>query len=820
MAEYNVSVIAQILGKATIRNDFLISSILYDSRKIYSPAGSVFFAISGDRHDGHNFIHDVYERGVRNFVISRPDNFVEKYPEANFIIVNNSLSALQELAAFHRQKFNIPIVAITGSNGKTIVKEWLYYTLASVKNITRSPKSYNSQIGVPLSLWLLEKENNLGIIEAGISYPGEMEKLGKMILPETGIFTNIGEAHQENFKSQDQKVDEKLKLFSSCKAIIYCKDHVLIHESIKKCESLKNASLVSWSMNEEAFLRILKITKGVKQSTIQALNSGQNMSITIPFSDNASVENAIHIWVYLLHTGQFNPHTLEQFKTLPPVAMRLELKKGIKNCTIINDSYNSDITSLSIALDTLNMQSQHPKKTIILSDLYQTGMKEVALYSNISKLLSEKKISLLIGIGSALSKNRQLFTCPSQFFRTTEEFLYQIPNIQFQNEAILIKGSRQFEFEKISAALEEKKHRTRLEINLNALVENLNFYRSLIGDETKIMVMVKALSYGSGSYEIANILQYQRVNYLGVAIADEGVELRKAGITIPVMVMNPEPESFDLMIRYRLEPEIYSFSILRAFEEAVIRNQEIGYPLHLKIDTRMHRLGFQEQDIETLINFLRNNKNVTVISVFSHLAASDESEHDDFTRKQISLFTGITDRIFKELGYSFIRHILNSSGIERFPEAKFEMVRLGIGLYGFSPRNQSKLRNVSSLKSTVLQVKKVGANQSIGYGRAGKTNKEITIGIVPIGYADGLNRKLGNKTGKFLINHNFAPVVGNICMDMCMIDITGIDAKEGDEVVIFGDEYPVTELAGELGTIPYEILTGISERVKRIYYHE
>jgi alanine racemase len=532
------------------------------------------------------------------------------------------------------------------------------------------------------------------------------------------------------------------------------------------------------------------------------------------------VENAIHVCAYLLQSGQFNKQTAAQMKSLPPVAMRLELKKGINRCTLINDSYNSDINSLAIALDTLNMQSQHERRLVILSDLFQTGMKEELLYKKIAALLKEKKVTRFVGIGPALSRNKQLFDLPATFYETTESFLSVVSSLLLQDEAILIKGSRQFEFEKISSALEEKKHNTRLEINLNALVSNLNYYRSLLREDTMMMVMVKALSYGSGSYEIANVLQFQRVDYLGAAIADEGAELRNAGITVPIMVMNPDHGSFDMIIRNRLEPEIFNFNSLKLFEQAVIRNQETGYPVHLKIDSGMHRLGFLEEETDKLCGHLKNNRNIIVKSVFSHLAATDEPVHDKFSVRQINAFVKIAARITGALGYPVIRHILNSSGIERFPEAQFEMVRLGIGIYGFSPSNQKKLRNVHSLKSTILQMKLVRANETVGYGRAGKAKKDTVIGVVPVGYADGLDRRLGRGIGKLLINDKFAPVIGNICMDMCMVDLTGIGAQEGDEVLIFGDKYPMTEMAKQLDTIPYEILTGISHRVKRIYYHE
>ncbi|MFO7656461.1 MAG: bifunctional UDP-N-acetylmuramoyl-tripeptide:D-alanyl-D-alanine ligase/alanine racemase [Bacteroidales bacterium] len=820
MAEYFVSEIAQLTGRAIIRKDVVVRNLLYDSRRINSPEDSLFMAITGERHNGHDYIGDLYSKGVRNFLVSEERDFTNSFPQANFIFVNNTLETLQKLASLHRKKFNIPVVAVTGSNGKTIVKEWLYHVLEAEYNIVRSPKSYNSQVGVPLSLWLMGSENTLGIFEAGVSRPGEMDKLGQMILPETGIFTNIGEAHQENFAGLKHKIQEKLRLFYSCNTLIYCKDQELVHETILENENLSHVSLFTWSVKDDAQVRIVKLVKEPGRCTIQAESGGKTFKAEIPFTDHASVENAMHVLAFLIWSGRINSNTVRQLSTLPPIAMRLELKKGINNCTIINDSYNSDINSLSIALDTLQTQSQHSRKTVILSDIYQTGRNEKGLYSEISRLLSEKEITGFIGIGAALVRNRDLFSVPSRFFAHTDDFISNYNPALFQNEAILLKGSRQFEFEKVSSLLEEKKHRTRLEINLNALVDNLNFYRSLLNENTKIMVMVKALSYGSGSYEIASVLQYQRVDYLGVAIADEGIALRNAGITIPIMVMNPEPESFDLMIRYRLEPEIYSFALLSTFSQAVVRNQEAGYPVHVKIDTEMHRLGFQEEDMIELTGFLKHSRNMVVKSVFSHLAASDDNAHDEFTLRQVSLFQKYTGEIQRALGYTFIRHILNSSGIERFAATQFDMVRLGIGLYGFSPLYQSKLRNVSTLKSTILQIKKVKANDTIGYGRAGKTGRNITIGIVPIGYADGLNRKLSNGAGTFLVRNKPVPITGNICMDMCMVDLTGTDAAEGDEVIIFGDDCPMTKLATQLGTIPYEILTGISERVKRVYYQE
>jgi len=820
MPEYNISKIAEITGKSLIRNNDLIRLLLTDSRRLISPSDTIFFALEGDRHNGHDYIKDLYTKGVRAFVVLETYEIPNELSDANFIRTVDTLSALQQLTQYHRKSFQNPVIAITGSNGKTIVKEWLFHCLSVVKSITRSPKSYNSQIGVPLSVWLLEKDNDIAIIEAGISMPGEMEKLQKIIQPTIGILTNIGEAHQENFNSMVQKIDEKLLLFSNCEILIYCKDHDLIDRRINQSDCAGSVKLFKWSLSQKADLQVLNVKKESDCTFLTGLHKGKSYSIKIPFTDKASVENAVHVWAALICLGADRKVISKQMSSLPPVAMRLEIKQGINNCTLINDSYNSDINSLAIALDTLNMQSQHKKKSLILSDLLQTGRDKHELYRNIAELVKERKVNRIIGIGNDIFVNSGTFKIPGTFYRNTGEFIERILSHEFRNEAILIKGSRQYEFEKISAILEQQTHLTRLEINLDALVHNLHYYRSLLESNTKIMVMVKAFSYGSGSYEIANMLQFQRVDYLGVAFVDEGVGLRQAGITIPILVMSPELGSYDQIIKYQLEPEIYSFRSLELFKEAVIRNQEIAYPVHIKIDTGMHRLGFLENEANRLCARLTEYKNLKVISIFSHLAATDEPVHDEFTRIQVERFNKISGKLIKALDYKVLRHILNSSGIERFPGAQYDMVRLGIGLYGASTLNQDKLRNVSSLKSTISQIKKVPADETVGYGRMGSFNKEVTIGIIPIGYADGLNRKQGNGKGKFLIKNKFISIIGNICMDMCMVDISDLDAKEGDEVIIFGDDYPVSEVARQLDTIPYEILTGISGRVKRIYYQE
>jgi len=816
---YTTSVIAKIIdAQSKIKDDCEIQYLLIDSRNIVSTVYSLFFAIRGERHDGHDFIKELYHKGVKNFVVDQIPEYKKELENASFLLVDNTLKALQKLAAAHRTRFNYPVVGITGSNGKTIVKEWLFHLLQGSKNVIRNPKSYNSQVGVPLSVWLMSEINNFAIFEAGISMPGEMENLEKIIHPEIGLITNVGEAHQENFKDYKEKCVEKLKLFDHSKQIIYCKDHSLIHQEIEA--RFPEQNVFTWSENSDANLKILNKSRKEHATFIEYQYKEQKNNITIPFTDAASVEDAIHVLAVLYASGNVPDDLKQKFNTLPAVAMRLELKKGKNNCTLINDSYNSDLHSLSIALNYLGQQNQHASKTVILSDILQSGKEERALYQEVSKLLKKYHVNRLIGIGEALSNQGDLFTLEKSFFKTTSDFLHHLTKNDFADEAILLKGARDFYFEKISSVLEEKSHRTVLEINLNAMVHNLNYFRSKLNPATKIMAMVKALSYGSGTFEIANVLQYQRVDYLGVAFADEGVALRKAGIKIPIIVMNPEQNSFDLMIEHQLEPEVYDFLVLHKFAIALKDAGKKNYPVHLKLDTGMHRLGFVEEEINQLIDELKATKFIKVKSIFSHLAASDENIHDSFTIKQVQLFDAMSEKIRKALKYPVIRHIANSAGIERFPEAQFDMVRLGIGLYGISATNQEQLATVSTLKSTVIQTKQVKKDETIGYSRKARALDDMTIAIVPVGYADGLNRKLGNGRGKLFINGFLVPTVGNICMDMCMVDITGCNVHEGDEVIIFGKEQSVIDLANMLETIPYEIFTSVSTRVKRVYFQE
>jgi alanine racemase len=828
MVKYSIEKISSIVSGSLHLSNPDHTDILYlltDSRKIVTPEFSLFFAIKGDRRDGHEFIESLIETGVYNFVISNLGHISNK--KANFIVVDDTLAAMQNLAAFHRTQFNIPVIGITGSNGKTIVKEWLYQLFREDHHIVRSPKSYNSQIGVPLSVWQMKEENDFAIFEAGISMPGEMQKLEEMIHPSIGIFTNIGQAHDENFSSLKEKIIDKLKLFKHAGKLIYCKDYTDIREQLSTIDFLpEDLKLFTWSRKSSADLLIGRITKDVSETEIQGIYKNNFISIHIPFTDEASVENAIHCWALMLMMDYENETIAERMKMLSPVAMRLEMKEGINNCSIINDSYNSDLGSLSIALDFLNQQKQHNKKTVILSDILQSGKNEKNLYTEVAELLGKKNITKLIGIGSAISNQSELFKMEKSFYTSTEDFLKEVNGIIFNNETILLKGARLFGFERITKVLQQKAHETVLEINLNSLVHNLNYYKSRLRPETKIMAMVKAFSYGSGTFEIANTLAFHKVDYLAVAYADEGVELRKSGITIPIMVMNPEEQSFDTMITYNLEPEIYSFNILNHFSETVKRRSEnrnqIPFPIHIKLDTGMRRLGFEMVDINELIVRIRNNKYLKIDSVFSHLAGSDESMHDGFTKKQIETFTKATHEIQSHFQYPFLRHILNSAGIIRFPEAQFEMVRLGIGLHGIAatPAEQKQLQTISTLKTTISQIKMIKAGESVGYNRKGIATHDMQIATVGIGYADGLSRRLGNGNGKMLVNGKPAPIIGNVCMDMTMIDITDLPAREGDEVIVFGNEYTISQMAVDMETIPYEVLTNISQRVKRIYFHE
>jgi Alr-MurF fusion protein len=837
---YTLREIASIAGGTLIpgeKGPGRVRELLIDSRRLVHSESALFIALVSGRNDGHKYIPELYGKGVRSFLVSKRNQENIRtgisegdYRDAAFIAVSDTLDALQRLGAHHRSRFSIPVIGITGSNGKTIVKEWLFQLMNRDERIVRSPKSYNSQIGVPLSVWRMAPENTLALFEAGISQPGEMEKLERIIRPTIGIFTNIGHAHDEGFRDAKQKIREKLRLFVNCTSIVYCSDHEQIHREMASAKSLARARKFTWSRRQDADLRILHQSAGPSFTTLKAMYGGKEISVAVPFSDDASIENVIHCWALMLLMDYGQDVIAERMKLLAPIAMRLELKEAINHCSLINDSYNSDINSLGIALDFLNRQTQHSKKTVILSDILQSGREPEDLYGEIAGILGDKGIDRIIGIGPGISRQAERFPMEKAFFATTDDFLEHFPFSSFRDESVLLKGARVFEFERISRALQQKSHETILEVNLDAMVHNLNYYRSKLPPGTKTMAMVKAFSYGSGSFEIANLLQFHRVDYLAVAYADEGVELRKAGISLPMMVMDPEEESFDLLLRYDLEPEIYSFRVLEMLENALAANQETnGIPvaIHLKIDTGMHRLGFDPSEAGQLAERLKRSPELQVKSVFSHLAASEDPAEDAFTLGQIKTLKETAARIQEQLGYPVLVHIQNSAGITRFPQTGMEMVRLGIGLYGvgFNEEEQHRLRNVSTLKTAISQIKFVKAGETIGYNRKGIAGKDLVIAILPIGYADGFSRRLGNGKGKVLISGRQAPTIGNISMDTCMVDLTEIfspssPVREGDEVIVFGDERPITVLAHDMETIPYEVLTGISRRVKRVYFHE
>ncbi|WP_343700129.1 bifunctional UDP-N-acetylmuramoyl-tripeptide:D-alanyl-D-alanine ligase/alanine racemase [Chitinophaga sp.] len=807
-----------------------IEHILLDSRKLLVAETSVFIPLVSERRNAHQYIDELYKKGVSNFIVSEPVS-IGLYPKANIIMVKNTLQALHTLVAWHRQQFQVPVIGITGSNGKTIVKEWLYQLLEKDYNIVRSPKSYNSQIGVPLSVWQMKEENDLAIFEAGISQPGEMVNLEKVIRPTIGIFTNIGEAHNEGFLNIRQKVNEKLILFMKSDVLIYCKDYLALNECVNNFHNLvgkreidNDLQLLTWSRKTDADLRVIGVDKNDNHTRIDALYKQEPIFIRIPFVDEGSIENAIHCWALMLYLGKSQQLIQERMDHLGNIAMRLEMKQGINNCSIINDSYNSDLGSLAIALEFLQQQRQHPVRTVILSDILQSGKSEGSLYEEVAGMLEQKGIQKLIGIGKNISREKQSFSkVKASFYANTEEFLQQVDTSEFQNESILVKGARVFQFERIGKLLEQKAHQTILEINLSAIAHNIKAYQALLKPGIKLMAMVKAFSYGSGSYEIASLLQFHGVDYLAVAYADEGVELRRAGITLPVMVMNPEPSTFEAILQWNLEPELYSMHILEQFEEVVRYANKTNYPVHIKLDTGMHRLGFEQHELPVLVQRLQQEGLFRVQSIFSHLAASEDAGKDEFTRKQYELFIKMSATLQQQLGHGVIRHIANSAAIHRHPELQLDMVRLGIGMYGVDSAAtfQEKLRNVSTLKTTIAQLKHIPAGDSVGYGGQWTAKAPAVIATVRIGYADGYSRRLGNGTGKMLVRNKLAPVVGVVAMDMLMLDVTHIpDAAEGDEVIVFGEALPVQQVANWADTIPYEILTGISQRVKRVYFQE
>ncbi len=791
-----------------------ITEYSIDSRSVVTPEHTLFFALTGNNHNGHDYIRTLYTDGVRAFVISEFREEFNQLTGANFIVVENVLTALQQLAAHHRQHTQAEVIGITGSNGKTVVKEWLYQLLANDHAVYRSPRSYNSQVGVPLSLLGIDPKTEIAIIEAGISQKGEMQHLQQMIQPTIGIFTHLGDAHGENFASKEEKLAEKAQLFTSCQWVIGQTGEAL--EYIKT-RVPSTTSFLLWGEDPKADIHVKTMNIALGHREVQVTFGNKHFILDIPFPDIASYENCMNA-VSILLLKQYSPDVItSRVQQLSAIAMRMEIKDGINNCTLVNDYYNSDPSSFQLALNILATQDASKERVVILSDFMDTGKAGDDLYPSIAETLRQANISLFIGIGKHLSEHRHDFSANSRFYEDTEHFLRQEERDNFNNQIILIKGARAFQFEYIAGFLQKQSHSTILEVDLDAMVHNLNHFRSLT--DAHIAVMVKAFSYGSGSREIASLLQYHRVDYLMVAFADEGIELRAAGITIPIAVMNPEREAFDNMIMFNLEPEIYALDILEDFNRALNKHGIKRFPVHIKLNTGMNRSGFDEQDLPQLLEFFQTERSVYIRSMFSHLAGSDETVHDEFTLGQIHLFERMTERIQAQFNYKIWRHILNSAGIERFPQYHFDMVRLGIGLHGISATH-ANLQPVSSFKTYISSIRNVPTDQSIGYGRKSYTTRPSRIAVIPVGYADGLNRHLSNRVGNVFIKGKRVPIIGNICMDTCMIDVTDTNATIGDEVEIFGKHILVTELSEQLGTIPYEILTGISHRVKRVYYKE
>ena len=813
--------IAEIVkGRLTGNPDLQVTDVVTDSRNLNFAEGLAFVAIRGKNHDGHLFLDNLFNKGIRVFIVEKLPARISDYESAAFIEASDSVRALQLLARYVRKSFRSPVIAVTGSAGKTVVKEWLADVLGLSVPVVRSPKSYNSQIGVPLSVLKIDEKYKYGIFEAGISFPGEMSRLREVIDPDIGAITNIGDAHSENFGTIEAKAREKLKLFKDSFIIIYCRDQKIIHDLITEQKRSSEKLLIDWSVSQsEAAIFVKKVPLEDKRTGIQMTFLNREYHFVIPFIDRASVDNAITVACVCLALNTDQEIIRKGLASLVSVAMRMEMKTGINNCQLIEDYYNSDPGSLGMALEYLKSQNNR-KATLILSDFVQSGRDEKELYGEIAELVRRNSIDKFIGIGPSLAANRSLFKGKNEFYNSTDEFVQKFTPSEFRDEVILIKGARRFEFEKIGIMLEQQVHQTVLEINLDAIVHNLNFFRSHIDHGTRIMAMVKAFAYGAGPAEIASLLEYQRVSYLGVAFADEGVELRNAGVALPVMVMNPDPSAFEVMIKYNLEPEIYSLLSFDRFSQVASRHGLVNYPVHIKIDSGMHRLGFMPGDIGKLAEELRSCETLRIISVFSHFAASDDPEFDKFTHRQAEVFLEAAEKIRETVDYSFIRHICNSSAIIRFPEYHFEMVRPGIGIYGIGDPGEPDLKPAGRFITRISQIKRIPAGEPVGYGCTDVSEEDRIIAVLPAGYADGLNRKLGNRNGSLFIRKTKVPIVGNICMDMCMADVTGLEAREGDEAEIFGLNIRINEIADKCQTIPYEILTSIPSRVKRIFFRE
>ena len=807
-------------GSSSVQVEWLLT----DSRSLSFPESSLFFALRTSSGDGHRYIADLYRRGVRAFVVETlPEAWQTDFPEANFLLVPSPLKALQRLAERLRDAFSIPVVGLTGSNGKTTVKEWLYQLLSPERVVCRSPRSYNSQIGVPLSVWQLSERTELALFEAGVSRRGEMAALRAIIQPTLGVFTCLGPAHQEYFGSMAEKCMEKLQLFKDCPALVIPIDDPIVADCLQEADF--SGELITWSRHDASARLFVETAPGEQGTTLLTCHWAHNIyNIQLPFINEASIQNAITCIAVCLHLGMDSAVLAERIQGLEHIAMRLEVKQGEHGLTLINDSYNSDLASLDIALDFMARRPELAgrRRTLVLSDILQTGLSSQQLYTQVAQMVAHRGVDFLVGVGPEISQWQHLIGVAGVYFKSSDELLRSGLLSRLHDEVVLFKGARRFGFERLLESLALQVHETTLEVNLAALAKNVNYYRSFMRPDTKMVCMVKADAYGAGAVEVSRALQDKGVDYLAVAVADEGAALRRAGITTGILIMNPELTAFPTLFRYNLEPEVYNFKMLEALIHAAERAGIQNFPIHVKLDTGMCRLGFNPQadsdDISRLISRLQRQDALVVRSVFSHFVGSDSPDFDEFSARQFALFDAASRRIQEAFPHRILRHICNSAGIERFPERHLDMVRLGLGLYGVSPLTGGPLNTVSSLKTTILQIREVPAGTSIGYSRRTVVDRPSRIAAIPIGYADGLDRHLGNRRGHCLVGGRPAPYLGNICMDVCMIDVTDIPCQEGDAVEIFGEQLPVSTLSDTLDTIPYEILTSVSGRVKRVYF--
>lgn len=829
--QYSAQQIASLLRTTTpVNPDTAIDVLLTDSRSLTYPERTLFFALTTPSGDGHRYVAELYRRGVRNFVVRRrPDTADACYADANFFVVPDVKEALQRLARAHRDKFpGLPVIGITGSRGKTTLKEWLNHLLGSSMHTVRSPRSYNSQIGVPLSLWEISPEAELGIFEAGISEYGEMDTLRQMISPTLGIITNVGIEHADGFSSRSDKCDEKLRLFAECPLLIHSADDPLLAQRAAAAIPAERRLTVSRIGAREADIKIhtaIDRNSGVTHVRFASPRFDMDGDIDIPFTSEAAIDNASLSIATLMALG-INPEDLSsRFSTMPHIDTRLNVVEGVNDCTLITDHYASDYQSLLSALDFMSRRrTPGTRATVILPDMEASAPGDnAAIYENAARLLARHSIDRVIGIGADISSHAHMFDmAEKQFYPTFADFTSKVTPSDFDHDLILIKGGDNIDVDKITDILEARQHETVLEVDLDAMIHNFNLFRARLLPHTGIVAMVKASGYGAGSYELARTLQNQGAAYLAVAVADEGMDLRKSGITMPIMVLNPKVTNYHTLFTHMLEPEVYSFDILHEIISEGRRYGVKGFPIHIKLDTGMHRLGFLGEDIDRLIDELKSQDVVTPRSTFSHLAAADCPDMDDYNRMQFELFDSWSSRL-KTAFPDMLRHILNSTGITRFPEYQYDMVRLGICLYGIptlDDGSQSDLQPVSSLRTVIISIKEWPAGTTIGYSRKGVLTRDSRIATIPIGYADGLRRALGCGKSSVWINGALCPIVGNICMDICMIDVTDVQCSVGDRVEIFGPNINVATIADTLGTIPYEVLTSVSTRVKRVYFRE